>query len=284
MLVHSLWDQEDIYGDIAVYKAIEPKDTGNDKVFLVMGPWHHGQEIRDGSTLGALKFDSDTALYFRREILRPFLDHYLKDGAPKADVAPVTAFETGTNAWRRLVGVAGRLFDGLPYRADAAAPRRRSQGHAGRGSACWGRVRRIRVRSRQAGAVHPAPGARERHDVGAVAGQRSARGVRPARRSGLRVGCADRAGQDQRPADRQPDGLDERHRCRLGGEGHRRLPGSGRRAAGDGRLPADGVGRHLPRPRTGRASRPRRRSRADTPCSTSGRCRRRTTSSCRGIG
>jgi len=102
MLVHSLWDQEDIYGAIAVYKAIEPKDTGNDKVFLVMGPWHHGQEIRDGSSLGALKFDSDTALYFRRQILRPFLDQYLKDGAPKADVAPVSAFETGTNTWRRL--------------------------------------------------------------------------------------------------------------------------------------------------------------------------------------
>jgi putative CocE/NonD family hydrolase len=102
MLVHSLWDQEDIYGAPAVYKAIEPKDTGNDKVFLVMGPWHHGQEIADGSTLGALRFGSDTAQYFRREILRPFLDQYLKEGAPKADVAPVSAFETGTNTWRRL--------------------------------------------------------------------------------------------------------------------------------------------------------------------------------------
>src|SRR5947208_7911415 len=102
MLVHSLWDQEDIYGAIAVYKAIEPKDTNNDKVFLVMGPWHHGQEIGAGSALGALKFNSDTALTFRREVLRPFLDHYLKDGAPKADVAPVTAFETGTNHWLRL--------------------------------------------------------------------------------------------------------------------------------------------------------------------------------------
>jgi putative CocE/NonD family hydrolase len=102
MLVHSLWDQEDIYGAIAVYQAIEPKDTRNDKVFLVMGPWHHGQMIRDGSALGALKFDSDTALTFRREVLRPFLDHYLKDGAPAMDVAPVVAFETGTNTWRRL--------------------------------------------------------------------------------------------------------------------------------------------------------------------------------------
>ena len=105
MLVHSLWDQEDIYGAPSVYKALEPKDTANDKVFLVMGPWHHGQEIDEGSQLGALKFNSDTALYFREEILRPFLDKYLKDevsGGSKVEVAPVTAFETGTNTWRRL--------------------------------------------------------------------------------------------------------------------------------------------------------------------------------------
>ncbi len=102
MLVDSLWDQEDIYGAPAVYKALKPKDTGNDKVFLVMGPWHHGQEIGDGSSLGAIRFNSDTGLYFREKILKPFLDHYLKDGAPNAEVATVTAFETGTNIWRRL--------------------------------------------------------------------------------------------------------------------------------------------------------------------------------------
>ena len=71
MLVHSLWDQEDIYGAPAVYKAIEPKDTANDKVFLVIGPWHHGQMIGNGSSLGAVKFGSDTALYFRQKILAP---------------------------------------------------------------------------------------------------------------------------------------------------------------------------------------------------------------------
>jgi hypothetical protein len=109
MLVHSLWDQEDIYGAPAVYKAIEPKDTGNDKVFLVLGPWHHGQEIADGSALGAIRFGSDTAAWFRREVLRPFLDQYLKDGAPKADVAPVTAFETGTNRWLALPTWPARL-------------------------------------------------------------------------------------------------------------------------------------------------------------------------------
>ncbi len=101
MLVHGLWDQEDIYGAPAVYKAIEPKDTGNDKVFLVMGPWYHGQHIGDGSTLGRLRFGADTALHFRRQILAPFLARYLKDGT-KADVPPVYAFETGTNTWLAL--------------------------------------------------------------------------------------------------------------------------------------------------------------------------------------
>jgi putative CocE/NonD family hydrolase len=102
MLVHSLWDQEDIYGAPAVYKALEPKDARNDQVFLVLGPWHHGQMIGDGSRLGAINFRSDTALYFRQEILRPFLAQHLKDGAPKAEVPPVAAFETGTQTWRRL--------------------------------------------------------------------------------------------------------------------------------------------------------------------------------------
>jgi putative CocE/NonD family hydrolase len=102
MIVHSLWDQEDIYGAPAVYKALKPEDTGNNMVFLVMGPWHHGGEIGDGSSLGAVKFGSDTGLYFRREILAPFLAQYLKDGASKSDTATVTAFETGTNTWHRL--------------------------------------------------------------------------------------------------------------------------------------------------------------------------------------
>src|SRR5947207_11979056 len=66
-----------------------------------MGPWHHGQMIGNGTALGAVKFGSDTALYFRQKVLAPFLAQYLKDGAPKADISPVTAFETGTNKWRR---------------------------------------------------------------------------------------------------------------------------------------------------------------------------------------
>jgi putative CocE/NonD family hydrolase len=102
MLVHSLWDQEDIYGALAAYAAIKPKDTQGDMVKLVMGPWFHGQEIGEGNALGLIRFGSDTAQYFREQVLRPFLAQYLKDGAPQAHLAPVTAFETGANQWRQF--------------------------------------------------------------------------------------------------------------------------------------------------------------------------------------
>lgn len=102
MLVDSLWDQEDIYGAPAVYKALEPKDKLHDKLFLVIGPWHHGQEIEEADSLGAIKFRSDTGLYFRAHILAPFLAHYLQDDEPPMNIASVTAFETGTNRWERL--------------------------------------------------------------------------------------------------------------------------------------------------------------------------------------
>ena len=102
MLVASLWDQEDIYGAIAVYKAIKPKDTNNDMVYLVLGPWHHGQEIEPADSLGAIRFGSDTGTYFQEHILAPFLAHYLKNDAPPNPVAPVSAYVTGANHWERL--------------------------------------------------------------------------------------------------------------------------------------------------------------------------------------
>ncbi|WLT31593.1 CocE/NonD family hydrolase [Geothrix sp. PMB-07] len=103
LLVHSLYDAEDIYGAIAVWKALKPKDSGN-LLHLAMGPWNHGGEIGDGSSLGPLKFSQDTGLQFRQNVLRAFLEEHLREKGPKADLAPVTAFETGTNAWRRLPG------------------------------------------------------------------------------------------------------------------------------------------------------------------------------------
>jgi putative CocE/NonD family hydrolase len=101
MLVHSLWDQEDIYGNIALYKALKAQQPDNPNLYLVIGPWFHHQERLDGSALGAIRFGSDTAEYFRLHVLRPFLDHFLKDD-PALGLTPVTAFETGANRWLAL--------------------------------------------------------------------------------------------------------------------------------------------------------------------------------------
>jgi len=102
MWIQGIWDQEDMWGGIHCYRAVEPKDTTNTKNFLVMGPWRHSGVNYDGSTLGPLKFDGDTALQFRRDVLKPFFDQYLKEGAPKADTPPVFFYNTGDNHWDRL--------------------------------------------------------------------------------------------------------------------------------------------------------------------------------------
>jgi len=102
MYVTSIYDQEDMYGGMHAYAATEPKDTANDMNYLVLGPWRHSGVNYDGSTLGPLKLEGNTALQFRRDVMQPFLDEHLKDGAPKADTPPVFVYETGTDAWRRL--------------------------------------------------------------------------------------------------------------------------------------------------------------------------------------
>jgi uncharacterized protein len=102
MLVHSLWDQEDIYGNIALYKALKAQQSDTSNIYLVIGPWFHHQQRLDGSAIGQIRFGSDTAEYFRKNLVRPFFDHFLKDDAPPLPIAQVTAFETGTNRWQRL--------------------------------------------------------------------------------------------------------------------------------------------------------------------------------------
>jgi putative CocE/NonD family hydrolase len=97
----ALWDQEDMWGAIHAYEAVEPKDTNNDMNFLALGPWRHSGTNYEQRQLNALKLPGDTATEFRLTVLKPFLDHYLKTGAPKADIAPVTIFETGTLRWTR---------------------------------------------------------------------------------------------------------------------------------------------------------------------------------------
>ena len=100
LIVGGLFDQEEIYGAPALYKALAPKDPDGHLVHLVLGPWNHGQGRREGRGIGMVQFEGDTATWFRREVMQPFLDHYLKD-APEPDTPRVLAYETGANEWRR---------------------------------------------------------------------------------------------------------------------------------------------------------------------------------------
>lgn len=102
MWLQGLWDQEDMYGANHAYAAMEGKDRDNDRNYLVMGPWRHSQVKGDGRSLGALQWNGDTALQFRRDVLKPFFDQYLVPGAPKADTPPVLVYDTGADRWDRL--------------------------------------------------------------------------------------------------------------------------------------------------------------------------------------
>ncbi len=93
------WDQEDFYGPLTIYEALEKYDTGNMN-YLVVGPWNHGGWTRDGTALGPIGFGSDTAAYFRDQVQAPFFAHFLKDKGPRTFPEALT-FEAGTNQWQR---------------------------------------------------------------------------------------------------------------------------------------------------------------------------------------
>ena len=99
MLVVGQWDQEDSYGAPAVYQALEPQDTGNDMVSLVIGPWRHSGVNYQGYGLGPLMFEGDTALQFRKRWMKPFLDCHLKTDPPPCDTPPVLTYATGDDRW-----------------------------------------------------------------------------------------------------------------------------------------------------------------------------------------
>ena len=109
MWEQGLFDQEDMWGAIHSFQALRNAGHGANN-FLVMGPWRHSGANYDGTVLGGLKFEGDTALQWRRDILKPFFDHYLKDKA-----APVTPkamiYNVGANRWDR--------FDDWPLSCEA---------------------------------------------------------------------------------------------------------------------------------------------------------------------
>ncbi len=93
------WDQEDMWGPQAEYAALEPHDSQHE-VFLVLGPWNHGEWARTTRHLGVVDFGAATGDQFRQQIEAPFFAHYLKD-QPGFSLEDTASFQTGTNRWMR---------------------------------------------------------------------------------------------------------------------------------------------------------------------------------------
>lgn len=117
MWEQGLWDQEDMYGGNHAWAALEAKDSDNTRNFLVIGPWRHSGANGNGSSLGDLKFAGDTALQWRRDVLKPFFDQYLKPGAPVANTPPVWIYDQGSNRWNTYSSWPQSCALGCPHAA-----------------------------------------------------------------------------------------------------------------------------------------------------------------------
>jgi putative CocE/NonD family hydrolase len=100
LTVGGWFDAEDLQGPFTTFHSIDKQNSG---IFngLVIGPWVHGGWYRyDGEHLGRADFASNTAEYYRKNIVFPFFEQYLK-GNGDAKLPKVYVFETGTNGWRQ---------------------------------------------------------------------------------------------------------------------------------------------------------------------------------------
>ena len=99
MWEQGLWDQEDMWGAVHSYRALKAKGTPDSMNMLVMGPWFHSQVNREGRSLGTLTWASDTTAQWRRDVLPPFFNQYLKPGAPAATTPAAFIYDTGADHW-----------------------------------------------------------------------------------------------------------------------------------------------------------------------------------------
>lgn len=126
--VGGYWDQEDMWGPQAEYAALKPHDAKHE-VFLVLGPWNHGQWANESAThLGDVAFGQPTGDEYRQQFEFPFFEKYLK-GKAGFDLEAVASFRTGVNEWKRYAAwppkdgfAAQKLFLAPDKMLSAAAP------------------------------------------------------------------------------------------------------------------------------------------------------------------
>jgi uncharacterized protein len=96
LTVGGWWDQEDRYGPLATYAALEQGDTAG-RNFLVMGPWNHGGWRRPANLMRVV--DPGTYEGYLRDVEAPWFAHYLKDRQTQPQ-AEALLYDAGTRGWR----------------------------------------------------------------------------------------------------------------------------------------------------------------------------------------
>jgi putative CocE/NonD family hydrolase len=96
LTVGGWWDQEDRYGPLATYKALEPGDTGR-RNFLVMGPWNHGGWRRPANRMAVV--DPGTYEAYLRDVEATWFAYYLKDRGNQAQPEAML-YDAGAQRWR----------------------------------------------------------------------------------------------------------------------------------------------------------------------------------------
>ncbi|MEP7213185.1 MAG: CocE/NonD family hydrolase [Acidobacteriota bacterium] len=100
MTVGGWYDNEDLYGALHTYQAIEQQNPGIFNV-LVVGPWDHGGWSRnDGDWLGTAYFGQKTGEFYRQNMELQFFNHFLKDKGDITAIKEVNLFDTGSHEWR----------------------------------------------------------------------------------------------------------------------------------------------------------------------------------------
>src|SRR6266581_386501 len=111
MWIQGLWDQEDMWGAIHCYLAVEPEDHANNMNFLVMGPWRHSGVNYDGYSAKSkplylsagfgLSFAAPEAPAGRDSKASKDYDEYASDPAKPVPYQPRPVRFADTEAWRR---------------------------------------------------------------------------------------------------------------------------------------------------------------------------------------
>ena len=117
MWEQGLWDQEDMWGAIHSYRALKATGTPDTMNHLAMGPWFHSQVNREGRSIGTLTWATDTTAQWRREVLLPFFNQYLKPnsaGTTAVTTPPVYIYDTGADHWDRPTVYPASCEQGCP--------------------------------------------------------------------------------------------------------------------------------------------------------------------------